>query len=89
MTDQVPAGTRHRVAILDDYQGVAFEMADWESLGDAVAITAFRDHVADPDELVARIEGFDIVVAMRERTPFPREILQRLPNLKLLSLIHI
>jgi phosphoglycerate dehydrogenase-like enzyme len=74
----------HRVAVLDDYQGVALEMADWSSLGESVEITVFRDHVSDPDALVRRLESFDIITAMRERTPFPRAVLERLPNLRLL-----
>jgi phosphoglycerate dehydrogenase-like enzyme len=74
----------HRVAVLDDYQGVALEMADWSSLGESVEITVFRDHVSDPDALVRRLESFDIITAMRERTPFPRTVLERLPNLRLL-----
>jgi phosphoglycerate dehydrogenase-like enzyme len=75
---------RHRVAVLDDYQGVALGMAKWASLGEAVEVTAFRDHLDDPDELVRRLEPFDIIAAMRERTPFPRTLLERLPNLRLL-----
>jgi phosphoglycerate dehydrogenase-like enzyme len=77
-------GERHRVAVLDDYQGVALGMTNWASLGDAVDVMAFRDHVDDPDELVRRLEPFDIIAAMRERTPFPRSLLERLPNLRLL-----
>jgi phosphoglycerate dehydrogenase-like enzyme len=73
-----------RVAVLDDYQGVALSLAPWESLGDDVSVEVFRDHVADDDALVARLEGFDVVVAMRERTPFGRERLERLPALRLL-----
>jgi phosphoglycerate dehydrogenase-like enzyme len=71
-----------RVAILDDYQGVALSLGDWGSLG--ASVESFRDHVADDDALVARLEGFDVVVAMRERTPFTRARLERLPALKLL-----
>jgi phosphoglycerate dehydrogenase-like enzyme len=78
------SGEIHRVAVLDDYQGVALEMADWSSLGESVEVTVFRDHVSDPDELVRRLEHFDIITAMRERTPFPRTILERLPKLRLL-----
>jgi phosphoglycerate dehydrogenase-like enzyme len=73
-----------QAAVLDDYQGVALQMADWTSLGDAVEISVFRDNLSDPEAIVRRLERFDIVTAMRERTPFPREILQRLPNLRLL-----
>jgi phosphoglycerate dehydrogenase-like enzyme len=75
---------RHRVAILDDYQGVALQVGDWASLGDAIDVTAFRDHVTDTDELVRRLEPFEVIAAMRERTPFPRSVLERLPNLKFL-----
>ena len=77
-------GRRHRAAILDDYQGVAFEMADWSPVAGAVDLTAFRDHVSDQAELVRRLQPFDVVVAMRERTPFPRSVLEQLPNLRLL-----
>jgi len=74
----------HRVAVLDDYQGVALKMADWSSLGESVEVTVFRDHVTDPDALVRRLQPFDIITAMRERTPFPRTILEQLPKLRLL-----
>jgi phosphoglycerate dehydrogenase-like enzyme len=73
-----------RVAILDDYQGVATEYADWSVLDGRVELTSFTDHVDDEDELVARLEPFEIVVAMRERTPFPRSVIERLPKLELL-----
>ena len=73
-----------RVAILDDYQGVARSMGLWEELGDAVEVTAFSDHVADDDALVERLAPFEVVVAMRERTPFTRARLERLPALRLL-----
>jgi len=73
-----------RVAVLDDYQGVALAMGPWGELGDAVAVTAFTDHVAGDDALIQRLADFEVIVAMRERTPFPRERLERLPRLKLL-----
>jgi len=73
-----------RVAVLDDYQGVALASADWASLGSDVAVQAFSDHLADRDRLVERLAGFAVVVAMRERTPFPRDLLARLPDLQLL-----
>jgi phosphoglycerate dehydrogenase-like enzyme len=73
-----------RVAILDDYQGIALSMADWKGLPAGSEVTAFRDHLADEDALVQRLAGFEVVVAMRERTPFPGRLLQRLPSLKLL-----
>jgi phosphoglycerate dehydrogenase-like enzyme len=71
-----------RVAVLDDYQGVALSLGPWESLGASVSV--FRDHVADDDRLIERLAGFEVVVAMRERTPFTRDRLSRLPALRLL-----
>ena len=73
-----------RVAILDDYQGVALRMADWSSLPADAEVVVFRDHLADPDAVAARLHDFDVVMAMRERTPFPRSLLTRLPRLRLL-----
>jgi len=72
------------VAILDDYQRVALRMADWGTLPDGAAVTVFDDHLADPDAVAARLRDFEVVVAMRERTPFSRALLERLPRLKLL-----
>ncbi len=72
-----------RVAVLDDYQHVAHSLADWERLRDTTVV-CFADHVGDADALVARLAGFDVVVAMRERTPFPRSTLERLRDLRLL-----
>src|SRR5579863_3816118 len=74
-----------RVAILDDYQNIALELADWASLGDRVEVTVFNDHVSDRDEIVNRLLPFDVVCVMRERTPLPRDILSRLPDLKLIA----
>jgi phosphoglycerate dehydrogenase-like enzyme len=73
-----------RVAILDDYQDVALAMADWSVLGGNVTVTRFMDHIDDAEAIVERLVGFDVVIAMRERTPFPRSLLSRLPNLRLL-----
>lgn len=73
-----------KIALLDDYQGVALDCADWNALPPGADITVFNDTITDPDALVARLEGFDILGIMRERTPFPRSLLERLPNLKLL-----
>ncbi|MBX3567853.1 MAG: D-2-hydroxyacid dehydrogenase family protein [Rhizobiaceae bacterium] len=72
-----------RLAILDDYQGVAASMVDWASIS-GVSVVPFRDHVHDADELVARLTGFDAVMRIRERTSFTRDILRRLPQLKLI-----
>ncbi|MBO0684892.1 MAG: D-2-hydroxyacid dehydrogenase family protein [Candidatus Dormibacteraeota bacterium] len=73
-----------RIAVLDDYQQVAARMAPWDELAPGAEVTCFADHVAEPDELSARLADFDVVVAMRERTPFPRGLLARLPRLRLL-----
>jgi len=73
-----------RVALLDDYQGVALSMADWKSLPTGTDVVAFKDNLAAEDALAARLADFDIIMALRERTPFPRTLLERLPKLKLL-----
>ena len=76
---------RVRVAVLDDYQNVAMTMADWSPVTSRADVTVFSDHVADPDELVARLAPFDVVFVMRERTPLPRGILERLPKLRMIA----
>ena len=73
-----------RVALLDDYQGVALGMADWKSLPPGTEVVAFPDHLDDEGALATRLADFEIVMAMRERTPFPRTLLEHLPKLKLL-----
>lgn len=74
----------NRVAILDDYQQVAMRMANWSLLPSGTEVTTFSDHIADVEQLARRLAEFDVVVAMRERTSFPEELLERLPALKLL-----
>ena len=71
-----------KLAILDDYQNVAMEMADWSSLTGDVEITVFNDHLSDEDALAERLKPFEIVMIMRERTPFPRSLFEKLPNLE-------
>ena len=73
------------VAILDDYQNVALRLADWSGVRRRAEITVFNDHVADPSAVVERLRPFDVVCVMRERTPLTREILQQLPNLRLIA----
>jgi phosphoglycerate dehydrogenase-like enzyme len=73
-----------RVALLDDYQGVALSKADWSRLPQGSQVEAFEDHISDEDALAKRLEAFDVIVAMRERTPFTAGLVSRLPNLKLL-----
>ena len=72
-----------RIAVLDDYQNVALSKGDWAGIPDA-QLQTFQDHIADEDALARRLEPFEVIVAMRERTPFPRSLVERLPNLKLL-----
>jgi phosphoglycerate dehydrogenase-like enzyme len=76
--------TRLRCAILDDYQNVALELADWSQLGDRVEIVTFDKPFASTAETTAALKGFQIICAMRERTPFPRAVFDALPDLKLL-----
>lgn len=73
-----------RIALLDDYQDVALRMAEWGRLPAGTHVEAFRDHLAEQDALVKRLADFDVVMAMRERTAFPRALLERLPRLRLL-----
>jgi phosphoglycerate dehydrogenase-like enzyme len=76
---------KYKIAVLDDYQNVALESADWSVLRDRADIAVFQDHLADPDAVIERLLPFDIVCAMRERTPLPRNVIERLPNLKLIA----
>ncbi len=73
-----------RCAILDDYQNVALKFADWSSLKDDIDITVFDKPFASQIEAIEALKDFQIVCAMRERTPFPRDVISALPNLKLL-----
>ncbi|HLI20093.1 MAG TPA: D-2-hydroxyacid dehydrogenase family protein [Stellaceae bacterium] len=72
-----------RVAILDDYQGIALRLADWKSLQPEVQVEAFPEHIRDVDELAKRLQAFECVVLMRERTALRRPLIEKLPNLKL------
>ena len=74
----------HRIAVLDDYQSAAAGFADWSLVPGPVDVVEFADHLADEDALADRLTPFEVVVAMRERTPFPRTLLERLPHLRLL-----
>ena len=72
------------IAVLDDYQNAALRLADWSVLDGRAAVTVFNDHLADPDAVVERLKGFEVLCVMRERTPLPRATLERLPKLKLI-----
>jgi phosphoglycerate dehydrogenase-like enzyme len=74
-----------QIAVLDDYQNAALESADWSVLRDRADITVFQDHLPDPDAVIERLLPFDVICVMRERTPLPRKVIERLPNLKLIA----
>ena len=74
-----------KLALLDDYQSVAMKSADWSTLPDGCTVEAFSNHLADEDAVAERLKDFEFVMAMRERTPFPKSLLEQLPNLKMLG----
>jgi phosphoglycerate dehydrogenase-like enzyme len=76
---------RYKIAVLDDYQNAALESADWSVIGHRADITVFKDHLADPEAVIERLLPFDVICVMRERSPLPRNIIERLPNLKLIA----
>jgi phosphoglycerate dehydrogenase-like enzyme len=76
---------KYQIAILDDYQNVALESADWSVLRDRADISVFRNHLSEPEAVIERLLPFDVVCVMRERTPLPRNLIKRLPNLKLIA----
>ena len=76
--------TRLRCAILDDYLELALGIADWSKITDRVEVTVFNQPFASQEAAVAALKDFEIVCAMRERTPFPRTLFASLPKLKLL-----
>ncbi|MER5639933.1 D-2-hydroxyacid dehydrogenase family protein [Kitasatospora sp. NPDC002227] len=73
-----------RCAVLDDFQSIATAIADWSPLAGQVEVASFPEHFATEDELAEALAGFDIVVTLRERVPFPATLIERLPGLKLL-----
>jgi phosphoglycerate dehydrogenase-like enzyme len=75
---------RSRCAILDDYQNVALSAAEWSKVSGDLEIEVFNAHLGAADKVIAALQGFDIVCAMRERTAFPRSVIDKLPQLKLL-----
>src|SRR6202040_4396114 len=76
---------KYQIAVLHDYQNAALECADWSVLRDRADVTVFQNHLADPEAVIERLLPFDIVCVMRERTPMPRNVIERLPNLKLIA----
>ena len=76
--------TRLRCAILDDYMNLSLRVADWSKVSDRVDVTVFNEPFASPEAAAAALRDFEIICAMRERTPFPRTLFAALPKLKLL-----
>ncbi|WP_184547112.1 D-2-hydroxyacid dehydrogenase family protein [Mucilaginibacter sp. FT3.2] len=73
-----------KIAVLDDYQNVARSMANWTAVDQKADVTIFHDHVASETAVIERLLPFQVVCVMRERTPLTRQVLSRLPNLKLI-----
>lgn len=73
-----------KIAVLDDYGRVALECADWTKLPPRCEIQVFNDTIKDLDALARRLEPFEVICAMRERTPFNKELIERLPNLRMI-----
>ena len=76
--------TQLRCAVLDDYFNIALDVADWGKIADRVDVTVFNHHVPSEAAAASALQDFEIVCAMRERTPFPRALIAELPKLKLL-----
>src|SRR5437667_10753945 len=76
---------KYKIAVLDDYQNAALESADWSVLHDRADIAVFQNHLADPEAVIERLLPFDVVCVMRERTPLPRNVIERLPKLQLIA----
>ena len=74
-----------RIAVIDDYQNIASTLAEWDSLPEGSQVDFYQDHLTDKDALVERLQPYDIIQLMRERTEFSAELLDALPNLKMLS----
>ena len=75
-----------RVAVLDDWQGVASQSADWSKLQRQADVVFFEEPFAGPDALASALSKFDVIIAMRERTKFSKELLDRLPKLRMIAL---
>jgi len=80
MTPELPV----RIAILDDYFNAACDLADWSQLGGRADIKVFTKPLGGEENAAKALVDFDIIVGMRERTPFPATLIRRLPKLKLL-----
>jgi phosphoglycerate dehydrogenase-like enzyme len=77
---------RTRVAVLDDWQGVAKSSADWSRLSARAEVVFFEEPLKDAAAIARALAGFEIIVAMRERTKFPKELIESLPKLRMIAL---
>lgn len=77
---------RSKVAVLDDWQGVARSSTDWSQLSSVADVVFFEDAFHDEDDAVEKLTDFKIVLSMRERTPLPRSLIDRLPRLRMLGI---
>jgi len=77
---------KSKIAVLDDWQGVARNAADWSALEAKADVTIFQEAFADEDDAVAKLADFDIVLSMRERTPLPASLINRLPKLRMMGM---
>jgi phosphoglycerate dehydrogenase-like enzyme len=80
------SGNKAKVAVLDDWQGVARQSADWSVLESRAEVTIFADAFRDEDDAASKLADFDIVLSMRERTPLPGSLINRLPKLRMLGI---
>src|SRR3984893_10286909 len=76
---------RFKIAVLDDYQHVALSLADWSVLDPRATVTVFNDHLADSAAVIERLQPFDVICVMRERTPMTRTIIEHLPKLRMIA----
>src|SRR5271170_6612974 len=75
-----------RIAVLDDWQRAARGSADWSKLGERAEVTFFSEAFAGEDDAASRLADFDILLTMRERTPLPGSLIERLPRLRMLAI---
>jgi phosphoglycerate dehydrogenase-like enzyme len=78
-----------KIAVLDDYHNVSQQLADWSDFGPSASVHVFTEYLPDGPGRVSALQPFDVIVAMRERTPFPRALIEALPNLRLLVSIGV
>src|SRR5213596_1033452 len=75
----------HQIAVIDDYQNVAQNYGDWAALRPVAQVTVFNDHLSEEDALAKRLQPFDVLCVMRERTPLRRSLLERLARLRMIA----